>query len=135
MEGDRLRDIRIRQANPRQRIIGIGQTGQRAAQDRRQRNILPLIVEDLQEAEDVANLGRVEKSAGGFVVNVDSVGAEHIGEPIGLVPHRAEEDDDVAAFDGRGAGSPASSIFQTFIGGDPSRPINWRIRRATRIAS
>ena len=68
-------------------------------------------------------------------MNGDAEATKDLGELLGLVAHRAEEDDDVAGVTARWVKLPAASSSVTCMGDEPSCAVSRRIRWATSVAS
>jgi hypothetical protein len=98
VERDRLTRV-MREADARERVLGLRQHCERAAQHGRERYVLPLVVEHGEQREHVAHFHGREEPGAAFAVHGDARLPQHVGILVGLELHRAEKDDDVAEAD------------------------------------
>ena len=84
------------EAHAAEAVFRIRQVRQRAAEHRRERHVLPLVVQHAQQRKQIAHLRRVEVPAAAVAVDRDGGRLEHLGVFVGLVLHRAEEDYDIS---------------------------------------
>ena len=89
----------VGEADAGEAVFGVGEAGERAAEDGGQGDVLLRVVEEGEQRPHVADFHGLEVALAALAEDGDAGGAEGVGVLVGLELHRAQEDDDVAVLD------------------------------------